>query len=58
MKYMGCTVNEVMPSSAKLSILRSVYLDLPACRSLMGSSTHADGNPSIGINPRKYKLRS
>ena len=47
------TENDVIPSNAKLSILRKVYLEVPALRSLMRSSTVVDLSPIEGMRPRR-----
>ena len=45
--------NDVIPSNAKLSILRKVYLEVPALRSLIRSSTVVDLSPIEGMRPRR-----
>ncbi len=50
---MGFTEKEVIPSKARLNIFLTVYLEVPAVRSRITSSTVVEGKPSNGIIPRR-----
>ena len=51
--WIGFTENDVIPSNASPNIFFNVYLDTPAVRSLITSSTVVEGNPNNGIIPLK-----
>ena len=54
----GCTENDVMPSTAKDSILLVEYFDFPANRSLQSKYTLVSLNPKSLTIPRRNKFLS